>query len=158
MGDSFARGFSSGTAQVEARTVYYRMGGMGPTVLLLHGYGATGDMWARVHCRRVLVHVFDIICKPSCHHRPLALRHVRRYPTNRRSGVHPCSTRRWIRYQWVANTFFSVRPRFADLGLSPPAAAVADSSLAARLEDATVAACGQVVGPTQFGVWARKPA
>jgi hypothetical protein len=35
MSDSFARGFSSGTAQVEGRTVYYRMGGMGPTVLEL---------------------------------------------------------------------------------------------------------------------------
>lgn len=60
-------------------------------------------------------------------------------------------------YQWVANTFLSVRPRFADLGLSLPPGAVADSSLAARLEDASVAARSQLIGPTQFGVLARKP-
>jgi len=41
----FAPGFSSKTVQVDGRTVYYRTGGTGPTVLLIHGYADTGDMW-----------------------------------------------------------------------------------------------------------------
>jgi hypothetical protein len=60
-------------------------------------------------------------------------------------------------YQWVANTFVSISPRFADLGLSLPTGVVPDSSLAARLQEAVVRACSQVMGVTQFGVWARKP-
>jgi alpha-beta hydrolase superfamily lysophospholipase len=29
-------------------TLYVRVGGKGPAVLLLHGYGETGDMWTPV--------------------------------------------------------------------------------------------------------------
>jgi pimeloyl-ACP methyl ester carboxylesterase len=42
----FAPGFASHTAQAGGRTVYYRIGGSGPAVLLLHGYGDTGEMWS----------------------------------------------------------------------------------------------------------------
>lgn len=42
----FASGFSAHTAQAGGRTIYYRIGGSGPAVLLLHGYGDTGQMWA----------------------------------------------------------------------------------------------------------------
>jgi pimeloyl-ACP methyl ester carboxylesterase len=42
----FAPGFSTHTAQAGGRTIYYRIGGSGPAVLLLHGYGDTGQMWA----------------------------------------------------------------------------------------------------------------
>ena len=42
---AFAPGFTQHTAIVGGRRVYYRIGGHGPAVLLLHGYGDTGDMW-----------------------------------------------------------------------------------------------------------------
>src|ERR1700758_5262417 len=42
----FAPGFSAHTAQADGRTIYYRIGGSGPAVLLLHGIGDTGEMWA----------------------------------------------------------------------------------------------------------------
>ena len=42
----FAAGFSDHTVQAGGRTIYYRIGGRGPAVLLLHGYGDTGQMWA----------------------------------------------------------------------------------------------------------------
>src|SRR5262249_5536925 len=42
----FAPGFSAHTVQAGGRTIYYRIGGRGPAVLLLHGYGDTGQMWA----------------------------------------------------------------------------------------------------------------
>jgi pimeloyl-ACP methyl ester carboxylesterase len=42
----FAPGFSTHTVQAGGRTIYYRIGGSGPAVLLLHGYGDTGQMWS----------------------------------------------------------------------------------------------------------------
>lgn len=42
----FAPGFVEHTTIVEGRTIFYRVGGSGPTVVLLHGFGDTGDMWA----------------------------------------------------------------------------------------------------------------
>ena len=42
----FAPGFASHTVQAGGRTIYYRIGGSGPAVLLLHGYGDTGQMWS----------------------------------------------------------------------------------------------------------------
>ncbi|HBD37874.1 MAG TPA: alpha/beta hydrolase, partial [Cupriavidus sp.] len=32
--------------QTEGATLYVRVGGSGPAVVLLHGFGDTGDMWA----------------------------------------------------------------------------------------------------------------
>ena len=32
-------------------TLYVRVGGTGPAVVLLHGYGETGDMWALLAAR-----------------------------------------------------------------------------------------------------------
>ena len=42
----FAPGFTAHTVQAGGRAIYYRIGGSGPVVLLLHGYGDTGQMWA----------------------------------------------------------------------------------------------------------------
>lgn len=42
----FAPGFTAHTVQAGGRTIYYRIGGNGPAVLLIHGYGDTGQMWA----------------------------------------------------------------------------------------------------------------
>lgn len=41
----FAPGFSERTVTITGRPVKYRVGGTGPAVLLVHGYGDTGDMW-----------------------------------------------------------------------------------------------------------------
>jgi pimeloyl-ACP methyl ester carboxylesterase len=43
---AFAPGFTERTVSVAGRPIHYRRGGTGPTVLLVHGYGDTGDMWA----------------------------------------------------------------------------------------------------------------
>src|SRR5580692_4559270 len=45
-GGNFAPGFSEHTVTAGGRTIHYRIGGKGSVVLLLHGYGDTGDMWA----------------------------------------------------------------------------------------------------------------
>ena len=42
---TFASGFSEHTVNAGNRTIRYRIGGKGPDVLLLHGYGDTGEMW-----------------------------------------------------------------------------------------------------------------
>jgi pimeloyl-ACP methyl ester carboxylesterase len=42
---AFAPGFSERTVTIAGRPVKFRVGGTGPAVLLVHGYGDTGDMW-----------------------------------------------------------------------------------------------------------------
>jgi pimeloyl-ACP methyl ester carboxylesterase len=39
-------GFRTQDVQTNETTLYVRIGGQGPAVVLLHGYGETGDMWA----------------------------------------------------------------------------------------------------------------
>ncbi len=54
-----APGFASHTVQAGGRTIYYRRGGSGSVILLLHGYGDTGDMWAPL--ARVLAKTHTVI-------------------------------------------------------------------------------------------------
>src|ERR1700681_790677 len=42
----FPAGFRTENIQTNGATLYVRVGGQGPAVILLHGYGETGDMWA----------------------------------------------------------------------------------------------------------------
>jgi pimeloyl-ACP methyl ester carboxylesterase len=42
----FPAGFRTEAIQTEGATLHVRAGGQGPAVILLHGYGETGDMWA----------------------------------------------------------------------------------------------------------------
>src|SRR6202142_1426077 len=42
----FPAGFRTEDVQANGTTLYVRVGGQGPAVVLLHGYGETGDMWA----------------------------------------------------------------------------------------------------------------
>jgi pimeloyl-ACP methyl ester carboxylesterase len=42
----FPAGFRTQDIQANGVTLHVRVGGQGPAVLLLHGYGETGDMWA----------------------------------------------------------------------------------------------------------------
>jgi pimeloyl-ACP methyl ester carboxylesterase len=41
----FPPGFASRDLEVNGTTIHVRTGGKGPAVVLLHGYGETGDMW-----------------------------------------------------------------------------------------------------------------
>ena len=43
---NFPEGFQAQQIEVEGGTQYVRVGGQGAPVLLLHGFGDTGDMWA----------------------------------------------------------------------------------------------------------------
>ena len=42
----FPNDFSTREIQVNGTTIHVRIGGQGPAVVLLHGFGDTGDMWA----------------------------------------------------------------------------------------------------------------
>src|ERR1700754_4133988 len=43
---AFPKSFRTQEIQAGDRAIYVRVGGTGPAVLLLHGYGESGDMWA----------------------------------------------------------------------------------------------------------------
>ena len=42
----FPPGFQTEEIATNGTTLHVRVGGKGPAVVLLHGYGETGDMWA----------------------------------------------------------------------------------------------------------------
>jgi pimeloyl-ACP methyl ester carboxylesterase len=45
---SFPPGFRNRNIKADGATIRVRVGGKGPAVVMLHGFGATGDMWAPV--------------------------------------------------------------------------------------------------------------
>jgi pimeloyl-ACP methyl ester carboxylesterase len=47
----YPAGFTTETIAVNGAQIYVRVGGRGPAVVLLHGYGETGDMWAPLAAR-----------------------------------------------------------------------------------------------------------
>src|SRR5882762_7600817 len=44
----FPPGFHTEEIKTDGATIHVRVGGKGPAVVLLHGFGDTGDMWAPV--------------------------------------------------------------------------------------------------------------
>ena len=42
----FPSGFRTENVKTDGATIYVRVGGQGPAVVMLHGFGDTGDMWA----------------------------------------------------------------------------------------------------------------
>jgi pimeloyl-ACP methyl ester carboxylesterase len=42
----FPKGFGERNVSIDGVTIHVRVGGQGPAVVLLHGFGDTGDMWA----------------------------------------------------------------------------------------------------------------
>ena len=44
----FPPGFHTENIKTDGATIHIRVGGQGPAVVLLHGFGDTGDMWAPV--------------------------------------------------------------------------------------------------------------
>jgi pimeloyl-ACP methyl ester carboxylesterase len=47
----YPAGFTSQTIPANGAALHVRVGGQGPAVVLLHGYGETGDMWAPLAAR-----------------------------------------------------------------------------------------------------------
>jgi len=47
----FPAGFKTQTISTNGAEIFVRVGGHGPAVVLLHGYGETGDMWAPLAAR-----------------------------------------------------------------------------------------------------------
>jgi pimeloyl-ACP methyl ester carboxylesterase len=43
---AFPRGFRTDEIKTDGATIHVRVGGEGPAILMLHGFGDTGDMWA----------------------------------------------------------------------------------------------------------------
>jgi pimeloyl-ACP methyl ester carboxylesterase len=54
--EPFPAAFSTRDIAVDGATIHPRVGGHGPVVLLLHGFGDTGDMWASLAARLVSDH------------------------------------------------------------------------------------------------------
>src|SRR5437899_10073097 len=44
--ESYTASFKTQTIKTNGTSLYVRVGGQGPAVVLLHGFGDTGDMWA----------------------------------------------------------------------------------------------------------------
>ena len=44
--ERFPEGFKTQRIDTGGATLYVRIGGKGPAVVMLHGFGDTGDMWA----------------------------------------------------------------------------------------------------------------
>ena len=49
--EPFPPGFQVQDVTVSGAVIHTRVGGHGPTVVLLHGFGDTGDMWALLAAR-----------------------------------------------------------------------------------------------------------
>ena len=55
-GFSFPPGFKTQTIATNGARLHVRVGGQGPAVVMLHGYGETGDMWAPLAARLAATH------------------------------------------------------------------------------------------------------
>ena len=53
---SFPSGFHNEKIKTDGATIHVRVGGNGPAVVMLHGFGDTGDMWAPVAANLVREH------------------------------------------------------------------------------------------------------
>src|SRR5207253_6056971 len=52
----FAASFKTQLVQTNGTSLYVRVGGKGPAVVLLHGFGDTGDMWGPLAAELVKDH------------------------------------------------------------------------------------------------------
>jgi pimeloyl-ACP methyl ester carboxylesterase len=57
---SFPTEFKAQTISTNGAKIYVRVGGKGPAVVLLHGYGETGDMWAPLAAQLVRDHTIIV--------------------------------------------------------------------------------------------------
>ena len=63
----------------------------------------------------------------------------------------------WDGLAWIASTVLSLAPRFTELGLSMPPGWAADGTLAGKLEAAVLERGSQIMAPTQYAAWVKKP-
>src|SRR3569833_3259708 len=54
--EAFPPVFKTQTIKTNGTELYVRVGGKGPAVVLVHGFGDTGDMWAPIAARLVADH------------------------------------------------------------------------------------------------------
>src|SRR5690242_13315338 len=54
--EAFPSAFATRDIPVDGATIHTRVGGHGPVVVLLHGFGDSGDMWAPLAARLVADH------------------------------------------------------------------------------------------------------
>jgi len=54
--EPFPTSFKTQTIKTNGTELYVRVGGRGPAVVLLHGFGDTGDMWAPIAAKLVATH------------------------------------------------------------------------------------------------------
>src|SRR5690349_18465285 len=54
--EPFPASFKTQTIKTNGTELYVRVGGQGPAVVLLHGFGDTGDMWAPIAAKLVADH------------------------------------------------------------------------------------------------------
>src|SRR6201996_122887 len=54
--EPFPSSFKTQTIKTNGTELYVRVGGKGPAVMLLHGFGDTGDMWAPIAAKLVADH------------------------------------------------------------------------------------------------------
>jgi pimeloyl-ACP methyl ester carboxylesterase len=81
----FPGGFHTQEIATNGATIHVRIGGHGPAVVLLHGYGETGDMWAPLAA--VLAGDHTVIVPDL---RGMGLSDTRRAATTRRRRVETC--------------------------------------------------------------------
>jgi hypothetical protein len=59
------------TIETNGTSIHVRVGGHGPTVVMLHGFGTTGDMWGHLaSARNIKGAHFAVGCGYSYHHLP----------------------------------------------------------------------------------------
>jgi len=56
----FPRGFQTQEIKTDGATIHVRVGGQGPAVVMLHGFGNTGDMWAPLAAALVKDHTIIV--------------------------------------------------------------------------------------------------
>ena len=56
----YRRHFRAEKIKTDDATIYVRAGGRGPAVVMLHGFGDTGDMWAPLAAEMVADHTIVI--------------------------------------------------------------------------------------------------
>src|SRR5215472_1592248 len=57
----FPRGFQTQTVDTNGTKLYVRVGGSGPAVLMLHGFGGSGDMWAPIATKLIKDHTVVVL-------------------------------------------------------------------------------------------------
>ncbi|HEY1707821.1 MAG TPA: alpha/beta hydrolase [Rhizomicrobium sp.] len=58
--EPFPVSFHTQNIKTNGTTLYVRVGGKGPAVVLLHGFGDTGDMWAPIAAKLVATHTVTV--------------------------------------------------------------------------------------------------